>query len=414
MKPDPYKKKNCRYCDSVLPEAFLELGSQPLANSFLTREEAGREEFQCPLSLTRCSRCGLVQLTHVVSADLMFSNYLYVSSTTQTFKVHFAEYAKKAKARLLQVNKRIAVDIGSNDGLLLSCYEKEGLKAIGVEPAKNLADDANARGLLTVNDYFGDSSVKRILKEHGPADIVSANNVFAHIDDIKSVLKNVKALLSAQGIFVIEFPYLVTMAEEMLFDMIYHEHLSYIAVNPLKYVLGQFGLEIFAIEQVASHGGSLRVFIQKQGAGQKISSEVVELSAQETNGGYSGDKLYLDFSGRVHGVKKDLVRFVQEIRKTGKTVSGYGAPAKGNTLINFCGFTPSEIGYIVDDNPLKQNLLSPGARIPVVPSQHLHDHPTDFVIIFAWNFASEIIKKLDPLKQKGVKFIIPLPKPHII
>jgi len=206
----------------------------------------------------------------------------------------------------------------------------------------------------------------------------------------------------------------VTMVEEMLFDMIYHEHLSYIAVNPLKYVLDQFGLEIFAIEQVASHGGSLRVFIQKQGAGQKISSEVGELSAKETRGGYSGDKLYRDFADRVHGVKKDLVRFVEDIQKTGKTVSGYGAPAKGNTLINFCGFTPSEISYIVDDNPLKQNLLSPGARIPVVPSQHLHGHPTDFVIIFAWNFASEIIKKLETLKQKGVKFIIPLPKPQII
>jgi len=417
VNPELHKKKDCRYCGKDLPEAFLALGSQPLANSFLSAEEAGKPEFQCPLSLTWCPHCGLVQLTHVVPAELMFSNYLYVSSTTQTFKVHFAEYAKQAKARLRSTQKgdqRIAVDIGSNDGLLLSCYEKEGFKAVGVEPAANLAADANERGLATVQDYFGERAVRKILADYGPADIISANNVFAHIDDIHSVCRNVRDLLSPHGIFIIEFPYLVTMVEEMLFDMIYHEHLSYIAVNSLKVLLGQFGLEIFAIEQVSSHGGSLRVFIEKKGGGYPVSPEVTELSKKEIGGGYSTFKCYQDFSGRVMGVKEKLIRFVKEIQASGKTISGYGAPAKGNTLINFCGFTPAEIRYIVDDNPLKQGLLTPGARIPVVPSKHLEEHPTDYVLIFAWNFAPEIMKKLEPLKKKGVKFIVPLPEPKII
>ena len=405
---------NCRYCDTVLLKPFLELGSMALANSFINLEDAKKDEFQCPLSLTRCSRCGLIQLTHVVPADLMFSNYLYVSSTTQTFKTHFAEYAKSAKAKLFKKEGGIAVDIGSNDGLLLSCYQNVGLRAVGVEPAKNLSEDANRRGITTVNDYWGEAAVSRILSEWGPADIISGNNVFAHIDDIQAVLRNVDTLLDDKGIFVIEFPYLVTMCEKMLFDMIYHEHLSYIAVTPLKYVLSRFNLEIFTIEQVASHGGSLRVFIQKKGAGRTISPEVESLLQLEAKGGYNENPAYEKFAKEVYQVKESLIQFVNQAQAEGKTISGYGAAAKASTIANFCAFNPSQIDYIVDDNPLKQNKLMPGAKIPVVPNSHLTAHPTDYVIIFAWNFASEIIKKLESLKQKGIKFIIPLPKPHIV
>ena len=391
------------------------MSPMPLANAFLTKEQAKEEEFVCPLSLTRCSVCGLVQLTHVVPPEKMFSNYLYVSSTTETNQKHFSEYARAAKAQLPKKDSPIiAVDIGSNDGFLLSCYQKEGIKAIGVEPAKNLSEEANRKGLRTLPDYFGPSAVETILKEFGPADIVSANNVFAHIDDIQSVCRNVFQLLNSQGIFIIEFPYLVTMFEEMLFDMIYHEHLSYIAVIPLQFLLSHFELEIFAIEKVPSHGGSLRVFIQKKTGGHPVSDPVQSFLTEEAKKGYGSEHVYRGFAKRVTQVKESLVHFVNQIKSEGKSISGYGAPAKGNTLINFCGFDSSEIDYIVDDNPLKQNLFTPGAKIPVVSSRHLFQKPTDYVLIFAWNFATEIIKKLDPLKQKGIKFVIPLPQPQVL
>lgn len=411
-----YRKVRCRYCESPLPkEPFLDLGVMALANSFLTPEEAEKEEFICPLRLARCSACGLVQLCDAVPPKLMFANYLYVSSTTQTFRRHFEEYAKAAKARLMKDTKSVvAVDIGSNDGLLLSCYQREGMKAVGVEPAKNLCDAANQGGFATLNEYFGAKAVEKILKDFGPADIVSGNNVFAHIDDIHDVLRNVHRLLSPQGFFVIEFPYLVVMMDRLLFDMVYHEHLSYIALGPLQRLLERFGLEIFSIEEVASHGGSLRVFIQKRNAGRPIGSEVEGLLQSERMGGYDSFEVYDRFAARVGQVKKHLIQFITKIKSEGKSISGYGAPAKGNTLINYCALTAADITYIVDDNPLKQGRLAPGSHIPVVPSKHLFEHVTDYVLILAWNFSEEIIKKLQPLKQKGVRFIVPLPEPRTL
>ena len=414
-KANRYRKTSCRYCEAPLAEPFLELGTMSLANSFLKESELRDGEFACPLSVTFCPKCRLVQLTHVVPPDLMFSNYLYVSSTTQTFRKHFADYAKEAKQKLgKKEGKALAVDIGSNDGLLTSCYQQEGMTAVGVEPAKNLSRAANEAGVPTVNDYFGQPAVEEILKRWGPADIVSGNNVFAHIDNIPDVLTNVNRLLNSNGIFVIEFPYLVTMLEKMLFDMIYHEHLSYIAVQPLRFILKKFNLEIFSIESVPSHGGSLRVYIQKKTGGRTPSPEVTLFLEREVQGGYGSIKIYQDFAKRVHQVKKDLKDFVEKVKSEGGTLSGYGAAAKGNTLINFCEFNRASIEYLVDDNPLKQNLFSPGAHIPVVSSRHLFEHPTQNVILFAWNFAADILKKLAPLRTEGVRFLTPLPEPKLV
>ena len=409
-----FRKDKCRYCDRPLDPSFLDLGSIALANSFVSREQLSENELSCPLSLTFCPQCSLIQLTHVVPADYMFSNYLYVSSTTQTFKKHFAEYAKEVRKKLNHIKEPLAVDIGSNDGLLLSCYEKEGMKALGIEPAKNLSEVANQNGLQTINRYFDSYCVDDILSHYGPAHAISGNNVFAHIDDIQSVLKNVHKLLADDGIFVLEFPYLVTMLDEMLFDMIYHEHLSYISVNALKYVAERFGLKIFDLQYVSSHGGSLRVFIKKKNGPYKVSPVVDQYIQKEIDKGCFQEKLYRDFAARVYQVKESILKWVREAKQNRKSISGYGAPAKGNTLICFCGLSPKEIDYIVDDNPLKQGLFSPGAHIPVVTSDYLKSYPTDFVIIFAWNFADEILKKLDDLKSQGVRFAVPLPELRLI
>lgn len=402
-----YKKKECRYCDKPLPEAFLDLGVLPLANSFVRKEDAAKEEFRCPLRLTLCSSCFLVQLSHVVPPDMMFSNYLYVSSTTKTFRDHFAEYAASVRKKCAKKEKGVAVDIGSNDGLLLACYQKEGFRAVGVDPATNLAEAANKNGTPTINRYFDETSVNMILKEYGPADAVSANNVFAHIDDIHSVCRNVSKLLAPAGIFSIEFPYLVTMLDELLFDMVYHEHLSYIGVNALTYVLKRHSLEIFDIQQVSSHGGSLRVFIQKQGGPQKEAAIVGELREKEKQRGCLNESAYRDFAARVMDAKEQFMELVRETRAAGKTMGGYGAPAKASTIINYYGLTKDDILFAVDDNPMKQNLLIPGSQIPIVPSSCLMDNPPDYVVIFAWNFAAEILQKIGHLREKGVQFVTP-------
>lgn len=411
-----YQRTNCRYCNCKLGAPFLDLGMMALANSFVTPDRKGEMEFVCPLSLTWCETCKLVQLTHVVPPEKMFSNYLYVSSTTKTFQDHFLNYAIAVRSKLgpRKEGPLLAVDIGSNDGLLLSCYQKVGMRAVGVEPAKNLSDEANRKGLPTINRFFDSVCVQEILKKYGKADIVSANNVFAHIDDVKSVCKNVFDLLSDKGLFVIEFPYLVTMFEEMYFDMIYHEHLSYISITALNYFMESQEFKIIAIEKVLSHGGSLRVFSAKKSSQFRVAPKVRDFLKEEKDKGYLTQSVYDAFAKRVCNVRITLNEFVQEILANKHTISGYGAPAKASTIINYCGFTSSQIEFIVDDNPLKQNTFSPGANIPIVSSQYLYEHPTDYVLIFAWNFADEIMKKIGHLKAEGVQFFVPLPQVSIL
>lgn len=405
-----YKKKTCRYCDTPLGAPFLEMGAMPLANNLPRQEDLNTPEFSCPLSLVFCEKCGLVQLSHVVPPELMFSHYLYVSSTTKTFQDHFAEYAKDVRVRV-QGSDPLAVDIGSNDGLLLACYQREGMRICGVDPAKNLADEANQKGLTTLNHFFNTESVEQILKKFGPASAVSGNNVFAHIDDIQSVLKNVFRLLTPEGFFVIEFPYLGTMLDEMLFDMTYHEHLSYIGVTALRFATERFGFELFDIREVSSHGGSLRVFMQKKGAGRKIEAIVGRYLDHEKKEKHLSPETYRLFAERVLRVKDEFMSLVNRLKAEGKTIAGFGAPAKASTLCNFYGLTPKHLDYVVDDNPLKQGRFIPGAHIPVVPSSRLNDTPVDYVVIFAWNFAREILKKIGHLESRGTRFLIPLFNP---
>ncbi len=407
-------KQKCRYCQAQLPEPFLELGSMALANSFLSRDEPAQDEFTCPLSVTYCPGCHLVQLTHAVSPQRMFSQYLYVSSTSKTFQQHFALYAREVKALFPGRESLLAVDIGSNDGLLLECFAREGMQAVGVEPALNLSRTANERGLRTINRFFDDQSRREIARSWGRADAVTANNVFAHVDDIASFCRNARLLLNDDGVFVIEFPYLVTMCEEMLFDMIYHEHLSYISLTALSRFLRRCRLEIFDVRPVASHGGSLRVFIQLEGAGRASTGAAERMMRDEESGGYLRIDRYRAFADSVRAVKDKLLAFVHGERDRGNRIAGYGAPAKANTLINFCGISRNEIAYIVDDNPLKQGTLSPGARIPVVDREQLRQRPADAIVIFAWNFADEIVRKLEEAVGPETRFFVPLPEPRLI
>lgn len=408
------KIKKCRICGNQDLKKFLSLGTTPLANSFLSKEDLDKEEKKFPLELCFCDRCKLVQLTCIVPSEDMFSNYVYLSSTTKSFQQHFADMTAEIAKEFGLNEKSVAVDIGSNDGILLKGFQKLGVQVIGVEPAANVAKIAEENGIETLNDFFNEKSVNEIIMRKGKADVVTATNVFAHIDDIGSVIENVKKLLKENGIYVIEIQYFADTIEKMTFDNVYHEHMSYYTLTSLDYFFKRHGMEIFKAKRVQTHGGSLRVLVKKNGSFHKIDSSVSEILSYEKKIGIDNFGLYEKFAAKVYGVRKKIVDAINSIKKGGKRIAAYGAPAKGNTLLNFCGIGKNEIDYIVEDSPLKQGLYAPGTHIPVVSPKMIDEKTPGYLLILAWNFADEILEKTKSCRQKGVKFIVPLPELRII
>ena len=406
--------KKCRICGNKNLKKFLSLGKTPLANSFLSKEDLSKEEKKFPLELCFCEKCKLVQLTYIVPSEDMFSNYVYLSSTTKTFQIHFAKMAEDITKEFKLGENSLAVDIGSNDGILLKGFKKFGVRIIGVEPAANVAQIAEKGGIETINDFFSEKVVTEIIRGKGKADVITATNVFAHIDDIDGVISNVKHLLKEDGIYVIEIQYFVDTIEQMTFDNIYHEHMSYYTLSSLDYFFRKHGMEIFKAEKVDTHGGSLRVFAKQKGSGHKVDSSVNRILEHEKKIGIGDFSLYNNFGEKVYGARDNLVRYIMDIKKQGRKIAGYGAPAKSNTLLNFCGIGKDEIDFIVEDNALKQGLYAPGTHIPVVNPKMLDEKKPDYILILAWNFADEILSKTKKYSESGTKFIIPLPEPRIV
>jgi len=404
----------CRICSNTELKTFLSLGKTPLANSFLSKDELAGKESTFPLELCFCPKCKLVQLTHIVPAEIMFKDYVYVSSTTLTFQLHFAKMAEDISKDFGLNENSLVVDIGSNDGLLLKGFQKMKVKTIGVEPAANIARLAEQNGIETINDFFNSSSVNEIIKRKGHADIAAAANVFAHVDNIREFAKNVKCLLKKDGVFIIEIQYFVDTLEKMNFDNVYHEHLSYFTLTSLKNFFERDGMKVFKAQRVNSHGGSLRVFVKKMEGKYETDDSVYSTLKYEKGLGIENFKTYEKFADSVNEVKTELIEYVDSIKSRGKNIAGYGAPAKGNTLLNFCGIGKDCIDYIIEDNPLKQGLFAPGTHIPVVSPSMLDEKTPDYVLILAWNFADEILKKTKKYAETGVRFIIPLPKPRIV
>jgi len=400
------ERTNCRICDTVLPDSFLSLGRQPPANNLLENRDDLEEYF--PLELTRCSSCSLVQLRHVVDPTLLFKNYLYVPSTSESMKRHFSSMAHDLAQYSTSEEHPLAVDIGSNDGLLLSFFQAKGLRVLGVEPADNLAQEANAAGIPTIVDFFGEQTVREIIAKEGQADIITGTNVFAHIDDIRSVVHNVSSLINKKtGIFVIEAPDLLEMLEQGTFDLIYHEHLSYFGISPLVQLFKQYDMEIFRVDKVSTHGGSLRIYAQMNGADHKRDPSVDQrLSAEKS--WISDGRRYDEFAKKAYSMRDAFTKKIDSLSRDGKKIAGYGLPAKANTIINFCKISSDQIKYIVDDNPLKQGKFAPGSKIPIVTSSYLDEKPVDAIVIFPWNIASDITAKLSKYSEQGVEFILPI------
>lgn len=404
---------NCRICNNSNLKKFLSLGVQPLANSFLSKDQLNDSEPKFPLELCFCEHCKLVQLSYAVEPEKMFRNYFYVSSTTKTFVQHFTGMAESITREFHLGKDSLAVDIGSNDGLLVRAFKNQGVMAIGIEPAENLARMANQEGAETINDFFSEKSAEEILRRKGKADIITANNVFAHINDIHEAARNVKMLLKDNGAYIIEVQYMADMLEKMTFDNVYHEHLSYYTLISLRNFFEKQGMRIFRAERVDTHGGSIRVYAALQGSAHREDPSVEELLRHEKSIGADKCETYTAFADKVNGTKKKLTDCLREIREKGKKTAGYGAPAKSSTLLNFCGIGRDEIEFIIEDNPMKVGLFTPGTHIPIKSPVAIEEQKPDYILILAWNFATEILSKTTSLRDKGTKFIIPLPNLRI-
>ncbi|MDO8573441.1 MAG: class I SAM-dependent methyltransferase [Candidatus Daviesbacteria bacterium] len=401
-------------CKGRSLKRIISLSPTPPANAFLTKTDLKKNESFFPLQVNFCIDCGQLQLTHVVSPELLFRNYVYVSSTSAVFVTHFEEYAGDLIKRFKLNKKSLVVDIGSNDGILLRPLKKAGIKILGVDPAIKIAKKATNSGLQTLPFFLNTKVAKNIVDKFGQADVVTANNAFAHIHDLDEIIESVKILTKDDGVFVIEFPYLIDFIKKNLFDTIYHEHLSYLSVRSLSAIFKRLNMEIFDAKKVSSHGGSLRIYGKKMGAKYKVKKAVQKFLDEEKNLGLNETKTYLDFAKAIKNNRRELTVLLKKLKSQGKTIVGYGAPAKGNTLLNFYKIGPQILDYIVDDSAYKQGLYTPGTHIPVFPFNKISETKPDYIFILAWNFANPIMDKLSSFKINGGRFIIPVPKAKII
>lgn len=415
MKQNIIKRlQNCRVCKSTLLTKILDFGPTPLANAFLNRDQIDLPEFFYPLEVYFCLNCHFSQLGHVVSPEILFKDYVYVSSTSPVFVKHFQNFAADVISRFSLDRHSLVIDIGSNDGILLTPFKKSGVKVLGIEPAKNIAALATRSGIETISEFFSLDLAKRIVRKKGKAKIITATNVFAHIDNLDEVIKGLDEMLTDDGIFITESPYLLDFLEQRYFDLVYHEHLSYWSLAPLITLFKRFNLEVFDIQKVLVHGGSIRTFVKRKKASYKISANIKNFLRKEKKAGLNKIKTYKDFAQKIWDNRIKLNKLLIQLKLQGNRIVGYGAPAKGNTLLNYFKIGREYVDYIVDDSPLKQGLYTPGTHIPVFSSVKLKKDNPDFIIILAWNFAKSIQEKLDWFKKRGKHFIIPVPRPKII
>jgi SAM-dependent methyltransferase len=408
-------RADCRLCGSRNLTLIMSLGETPPANEFVTAAERDTPQERFPLDLRLCNGCGHVQLLDIVDPNRLFRNYVYVSGTSPVFVDHFRRYAE-AMVRMtsMPAGSRV-VEIGSNDGTLLEFFKDAGMTVLGVDPARQIAAEATARGIETIPEFFDLTLAKRLKAERGQAALIAANNVFAHADDLHGIVDGIAHLLSPDGLFVFEVSYLLDVFEKTLFDTIYHEHLSYHTVKPLVGFFERHGMELIDALRVDSHGGSLRGIAKLRGGRFPKQPSVEGLIAEEARLGLHGPEAYRVFFNRIQERKRELTELLARLRREGRRIVGFGAPAKATTLMFHFGLGPQTLAYVIDDSPLKQGLYTPGHHIPVVPSSHLYDpvHRPDHALILAWNFAEPIIKKHQPFLDAGGHFIIPLPEVEV-
>jgi len=405
----------CRFCAEPLNRRFCDLGLSPLSNAFIRKADLGRMEPFYPLQADVCEQCLLVQVPQFETPEQIFSDYVYFSSFSDSWLKHCEAFATDAISRFKLGQQSRVVEIASNDGYLLRFFHRAGIPVLGVEPAANVAQAAQADGIDTVVNFFGAAFAKKLVADGKQADMVVCNNVFAHVPDLNDFTEGLNTLLKPTGVLSIEFPHLQRLIEQSQFDTIYHEHFCYFSFLTARRVLAHHGMTVFDVIQLPTHGGSLRVLAQHADTGPRtVTRNVADLVDQESRFGIDKLDLYLQFDDKARVVKRDLLEFLIRAKRDGKSVAGYGAPAKGNTLLNYCGIRQDFLDYTVDRNPEKQGRFLPGTRIPVYAPEQLKVTKPDYVLILPWNIKDEVVAQTGYIRDWGGRFVIPIPSLQVI
>jgi SAM-dependent methyltransferase len=404
----------CRFCGNPLRHTFVDLGMSPLCESYVGCDQLNQMEPFYPLHVFVCEKCFLVQLQEYVSAESIFSEYAYFSSYSESWLAHAKKYTQQMIERLALGAHSQVVEIASNDGYLLQYFAEAGVPAMGIEPAANVAAAAVKRGVPTLVRFFHRESAAELAAEGKKADLLLGNNVLAQVPDLNSFVAGLKLLLKPAGVITMEFPHLTRLMEDVQFDTIYHEHFSYFSLVTTEKIFSAAALSIFDVEELPTHGGSLRIYAcHEEDRSKSVSSRVFALRAKEESTGLADLASYSSFARRVEETKYSLLEFLIEARRQGKQVAGYGAPGKGNTLLNYCGIRSDLLSYTVDRNPYKQGKFLPGSHIPIYAPDRIAQTKPDYVLILPWNLRDEIMRQLAYIREWGGQFVVPIPKAKV-
>lgn len=407
-------KLSCRFCQTPLTHTFVDLGMSPVANDFLKEEQFKDEQFY-PLHTYACESCFLVQLPNVVEREKIFNDkYAYFSSYSDSWLKHAKDYVEMMVKRFNFTNENLVVELASNDGYLLQYFKEKNIPVLGIEPSANVAEVALKKGIPSVVKFFGVQTAKELASENKYADLILGNNVFAHVPDINDFVGGMKILLKPTGVITIEFPHLKNLIDHNEFDTIYHEHYSYYSLITAEKIFAHHGMTIFNVEEIPTHGGSLRIFVKHtENTLLPVTERVNELRTREINAGYTDLNFYSQFKENVINTKKKFLNFISDAKVEGKIIVGYGAPAKGNTLLNFCGVGTENISYTVDRNVHKQNLCLPGTHIPIFKPDKIKETKPDYVLVLPWNLKTEVSEQLSFIREWGGKFVVAIPEIQI-
>jgi hypothetical protein len=409
------RQATCRFCGSALHHTFTDLGMSPPCESFIAAEQLNQMEPFYPLHVHVCDQCFLVQLEEYVSPQAIFTEYAYFSSYSTSWLAHAKAYTDRMVERFGLGAGSLAVELASNDGYLLQYFVEKGIPVLGVEPAANVAREAVKKGIPTLVRFFGRELAAEMVRGGTRADLVLGNNVFAHVPDIRSFADGMRLLLKPQGVVTLEFPHLMRLMEGNQFDTIYHEHFSYLSFTTATRILAKSGLAVFDVEELPTHGGSLRVYAQLAESGpHPVGERVRELARREDLAGFTRMETYRAFDEQVKATKRRILAFLVDAKRDGKTIVGYGAPGKGNTLLNYCGIRSDFLDYTVDRNPYKHGKFLPGTHIPIFAPEKIRETRPDYVFILPWNLKDEIREQLSYIREWGGRCVVPIPDVEIL
>jgi 2-polyprenyl-3-methyl-5-hydroxy-6-metoxy-1,4-benzoquinol methylase len=404
----------CRFCNNKLQHTFVDLGMSPLANSYLKHEQLQQMEAFYSLHTYLCEKCFLVQLPEMQSPKHIFSDYAYFSSYSESLLQHARDYTDLMIRRFGFDSKNCIIEVASNDGYLLQYFKEKGIPVLGIEPASNVAESAVGAGIPTIVKFFGTETAKELVAEGNQADLLIGNNVLAHVPDLNDFVEGIHTLLKEQGIVTMEFPHIMRMMADNLFDTIYHEHYSYFSLITVREVFAAHGLKIFDVDEISTHGGSLRIYAcHTNDSSKPVEQRIQDLLRKEEDVGFNTLQPYLTFSEKVRETKRNILDFMIKEKRQGKIIAAYGAPAKGCTLLNYCGIRSDFIEYTVDRSPHKQGHYLPGIHIPIYDPDKIRETKPDYLVILAWNLKDEIMKQMSHIQEWGGKFVVLMPEVKI-